>query len=188
MSDFIKKHGNIWGDDPSSLLKEYDYHLELTNKLDNLSVENFNREALYEIVLWKLSRFPYVDDNLLQELKGIAEIKQKEHVKARSIIEKLLKSSGVRLPMASTILRFLNPNAFQIIDDRAYRVLFPGKPKYPSKPAKVTDDYVKTSIDLYFEYLDELHIVSSEKLPFNLSDRILYKLDILLGNNIGEKT
>jgi hypothetical protein len=129
-----------------------------------------------------------VKDSLLQELKNIALIEPSRHEMARPTLEKLLRSSGVALPMASTILRFLNPNAFQIIDDRAYRVLLPGKPKYPSKPAKVTDHYVKTSIDLYFEYLDELHNVSSEKLPFNLSDRILYKLDILLGNNIGEKT
>jgi hypothetical protein len=89
--------------------------------------------------------------------------------------------------MASTILRFLNPKTFQIIDDRAYRVLLPREAKYPSKPNKLTETYVTTSIEVYFKYLDELHKVSSRKLPFHMADRILYQLDIELGNAIGSR-
>jgi hypothetical protein len=89
--------------------------------------------------------------------------------------------------MASTILRFLNPQTFQIIDDRSYRVLCPKKPKYPSKPPTLNDYYVDTSVELYCEYLDELHRVASKNLPFDLADRILYRLDILLGNAIGTR-
>jgi len=89
--------------------------------------------------------------------------------------------------MASTILRFINPSVFQIIDDRAYRVLFDGEAKYPTKPVKITDKYINTSIDIYFKYLNELHRVCSEELPFEFADRILYKLDIQLGNKIGDK-
>jgi len=40
---------------------------------------------------------------------------------------------------------------------------------------------------MYFDYLDELRKVASEKLPFELADRILYQLDIELGNKIGQK-
>lgn len=190
MDEFIEKHKEIWGNDPTSLLEKYDYHLELTKKLDALSVDDFNREILYEIVLWKLSRFPYINDALLNKLKGIADIEPTKHESAREVLENLLRSSGVALPMASTILRFINPKSFQIIDDRAYRVLFPGQAKYPSKPAKITNGYIKNSIDIYFQYLDKLHEVSSKKLPFEKADRILYQLDILLGNTIGssEKT
>ena len=187
MSDFIEKHNEIWGDDPTSLLKNYDYHPALTEKLDGLKIEDFNRQALYEIVLWKLSRFPYIENALLEELKEIARIEPKMHKRAKGTLEKLLRSSGVALPMASTILRFIKPESFQIIDDRAYRVLLPGQAKYPSKPAKITAGYIKTSIDIYFRYLDKLHEIASPKLPFCQADRILYQLDILLGNSIGSR-
>ncbi|MCB1676005.1 MAG: hypothetical protein KDI01_06925 [Halioglobus sp.] len=90
--------------------------------------------------------------------------------------------------MASTILRFLNPRVFQIIDDRAYRVLLPGREKYPTKPARITDGYVKKSVAIYFDYLNELWGIASDKLPFENADRILYQLDITLGNNIGKTT
>lgn len=189
MSDIIEKYKEVWGDDPRILLNKYNYHPALTKKLDHLNVENFNKEVLYEIVLWKLSRFPYIEPSLMEDLKSVAKLKPKEHKHAKDILEKLLRSSGVALPMASSILRFLNPTVFQIIDDRAYRVLLPGEAKYPSKPAKITDKYIKTSITIYFKYLDELHKIASqsERLPFEQADRILYQLDILIGNNIGDK-
>lgn len=97
----------------------------------------------------------------------------------------MLKSPEIALPMASTILRFLNPSVFQIIDDRVYRIVRPKKPKYPAKPQKVNERYLTSSSEIYFEYLDELHKRSSAKLPFEKADRILYELDIKLGNKIG---
>ena len=188
MSDFIKEYSDQWGNNPASLLEEYDYHPELTGELDELDVEQFNYETLYKIVLWKLSRFPYITDELVNELKGIKDIQPKEHQNARDILGKFLRTPGIALPMASTILRFINPNAFQIIDDRAYRVLLPGKAKYPSKPQKITDSYINKSAEIYFNYLDRMHEICSEKLPFDKADRILYQLDVKLGNKIGEKT
>lgn len=142
MSDFIEEYSQQWGDDPSSLLDEYDYHPELTAELDELEADEFDHEILYKIVLWKLSRFPYVTDEVVGELKGIADIETGKHQEARGILKKLLRTPGIALPMASTIVRFINPNTFQIIDDRAYRVLFPGEAKYPSKPQKITDGYI----------------------------------------------
>lgn len=185
MNTFIEQHKDFWGDDPSSLMEEYNYHPELTEELDSLTPDFLNKEQIYKIVLWKLNRFPYISNELMYMLKGVATIKPKKHKEAESMIRELLKTSGIALPMASTILRFINPNAFQIIDDRAYRVLLPGEPKYPSKPQKSISTYVEKSIDIYFKYLDRIHEISNENLPFSQADRILYQLDIKLGNKIG---
>lgn len=74
MNNFIKKYTNIWEDDPKKLMLEYNYQSDLTSKLDDLSTEFFDRETLYEIVLWKLNRFPQIDDNLLEDLKILASL------------------------------------------------------------------------------------------------------------------
>ena len=60
---------------------------------------------------------------------------------------------------------------------------------YPSKPANGAslDRYLTNSVDIYFKYLDAMHEIVSERLPFNLADRILYQLDIALGNKIGDR-
>jgi hypothetical protein len=187
VSDFVERYRNIWGEDPRSLLKRYKNQPELTKKLDSLHGEAFSREVLYEIVLWKLSRFPSITSDLIEEMKSITKLQPPNHEAARETLGKLLRSTGVALPMASTLLRFLNPSVFQIIDDRAYRMLLPGKPKYPSKPKTMTDDYVHTSTDIYFTYLNELRRISSETFPFESADRILYLLDLSLGNKIGQK-
>ncbi|TGL80874.1 hypothetical protein [Leptospira yasudae] len=188
MKNILKEYEYIWGEDPQSILTNYSYQTEVTQKLDNLNIEEFNRESLYEIILWKLDRSVDISSEFIQELKFIATIKAREHFKAHALLEKLLRISGIALPMASTILRFLNPKVFQIIDDRAFRVVFPtGTKKYPTKPSPLNDSYIENSIKIYFEYLDTLHSLCSERLPFHLADRILYQLDIALGNKIGSK-
>ncbi|PJZ76318.1 hypothetical protein [Leptospira neocaledonica] len=188
MENIIKKYDYIWGDDPQSILANYSYQNETTKKLDNLDVSDFNRESLYEILLWKLDRSIDISTELIQELKYVTTIKEKEHFQVRGILEKLLRVSGIGLPMASTILRFLNPRVFQIIDDRVFRIVFPkGRKKYPAKPFPLNDKYIENSIEIYFEYLDILLLLCSQKLPFYMADRILYQLDIALGNRIGSK-
>ena len=189
---FIKKYDKKWKEDPKNLRENYEYQKCLTKKLDKLKPANFDREILYEIVLWKLNRFPCVDDELIEELIGVASIRPKAHRKngkAEEVLDKLLRCKGVALPMASTILRFLNPKTFQIIDERAYRIICPGK-KYPKKPGKVTDGYVKRSICIYFNYLDalhEVHKISPKKYPFDVLDRILYLIDKGQDNKLGQK-
>ena len=72
--------------------------------------------------------------------------------------------------MASTILRFRNPNVYQIIDQRAYRVIY-GKPLPNSQNAE-------KNITLYFKYLCAIHIICKKKgVDFKTADRILYMLD-----------
>lgn len=183
----LASHKNVLPVHPVNLLLDYSYQPALTKKLDSLKPNDFNREALYEMVLWKINRFPEVSNDLIDELKGLSILKNGEHGLAKVTLEKLLKCRGIALPMASSILRFINPKTFQIIDDRAYRVLMPGENKYPSKPANnITEKYINNSIAIYFNYLDALIKVSSQELPFHLLDRILYQLDIRIGNKIGE--
>jgi len=186
MNSFIDRYKEQWGDNPRDLLDKYDYHKELTAELDDLEAGEFDYETLYKIVLWKVSRFPYVSADLLDRLKSVATIEPRKHKECEGLLSELLKTKGIALPMASTILRFLNPKAFQIIDDRAYRVLLPGEPKYPNKPQKISEGYIKKSIGIYFNYLSKLHEVANDSLPFNEADRILYQLDIKLGNKVGE--
>jgi len=187
-NEVVKKYEHVWGGDPSNLLAGYVYQPELTRKLDALVPGALNRESFYEIILWKLNRFPQINDELLNNLKGVSSIEPKAHRRAKSILREMLQCQGIALPMASTILRFLNPNAFQIIDDRVYRIVHPGMPKYPAKPEKINEHYLDNSESIYFDYLDELHNLACEKLPFSSADRILYELDIKLGNKIGYKT
>lgn len=187
MTAIIKKYNHIWNNDPSTLLSEYNYQPKLTAKLDALRPKDLTTEIFYEIVLWKLSRFPQVTPNLLAQLKEVATIRPKDHRTASPQLRALLATPGVALPMASTVLRFLNPDTFQIIDDRVYRITHPGKAKYPLKPTKVSEKFLKTSEKIYFDYLDELHKQSSDRLPFRFADRILYQLDIKLGNKIGDE-
>ncbi|NYE60726.1 hypothetical protein FHW58_001878 [Duganella sp. 1224] len=187
MSGIIEQYKAIWGDDPRQLLDGYTYQPVLTRKLDALDPAALNAELFYEIVLWKLNRFPHVDPALLAELREVAKIAPGHHEQARPVLRRLLQTEGIALPMASTILRFLNPQAFQIIDDRVYRVIFPDRHKYPAKPAKLNERYLDKSATIYFEYLDELHKHASDKLPFSEADRILYLLDIKLDNKIGGK-
>jgi thermostable 8-oxoguanine DNA glycosylase len=185
MNDFTKKYSKIWKDDPKKLLKSYDYQLELTKQLDNLSIDKFDRKIFYEIILWKLNRYPQIDNTLIEKLKPLSSLKPKEHYKSKQLLKELLSCRGIRLPMASTILRFINPNVFQIIDDRVFRVL-ELEGKIPTKPKNINNNYLEKSCEIYFHYLDRLRDICNEKLPFEDSDRILYLLDIKLENKIGD--
>jgi hypothetical protein len=186
MSSLVDQYASVWGTNPREILREYAYQPELTAKLDALNASNLNEERFYEIVLWKLNRFPRLASGLLGELRTISTLKQGEHRCADSQLKALLQCPGIALPMASTVLRFVAPEVFQIIDDRVYRIVFPGRAKYPSKPLKSSAAYLQASSTIYFDYLDELHRQACEVLPFRDADRILYQLDIKLGNEIGD--
>jgi hypothetical protein len=186
MNNIIDRYQAIWGDNPLQLLDKYSYQVELTKKLDSLNPADLDIEMLYEIVLWKLNRFPRIDSALLGELRKVADIAPKSHRQSQAVLRRLLQTPGIALPMASTILRFLNPGAFQIIDDRVYRIVCPGKAKYPAKPQNASERFLVSSETIYFDYLDMLHQLASDKLPFAHADRVLYELDIALGNKIGD--
>jgi len=148
-------------------LPEFKYQKELTEKLDNKK-DDFTYETMLEIVLWKTNRFPEIDNDLIIKINELR--KGYNENLSDSILIKLLDSKGFDLPMASTFLRFIDADYFQIIDQRVYRTLYGKNLKIPfSKPKKV---------ELYKKYLIDLkQVCVAHNIPFSKSDRILYLLD-----------
>lgn len=159
------------GDRPIlEFLSDFSVYPELTTKLDSPDLE-FNENVIHEIVLWKLGRYVKIPPSTQAELGNLKSLKQGEHRKAASVLEKLLSCNGVRLPMASTFLRFANPSVFQIYDRHICRALTGAfsavAPKDPSK-----------ALSLYWTFLDELvKLCINMKIPFKDSDRILFEFD-----------
>jgi thermostable 8-oxoguanine DNA glycosylase len=80
---------------------------------------------LRQVSLWKSDRTLNVSDETLAKL---AELSAKTNVTiddpiVKEVLEMLMDSQGIGLPMASSIIKFINPNVFPIIDIRAYRAL-----------------------------------------------------------------
>ena len=155
---------------------EFNYQEALTKKLDS-STENFSQEKLNEIVLWKVNRYAEFGESLIELINSIDKNETKIDVdKTREILKGLLKTSGVQLAMASTILRYRNPNIYQIIDQRVYRVIYENQilelNTYPS------EKNLNFQIELYIKYLYDLSNVCIDlKIPFDKSDRILFMAD-----------
>lgn len=162
---------------------EFNYQKSLTNKLDS-DICNFDQNKLNEIVLWKVNRYAQFDDKLIMMINSIdrndSEINM---VKTRLVLKELLKTNGVQLAMASTILRFRNPNIYQIIDQRVYRLIYKNKilniNTYPS------EKNLKFQIELYIKYLNDLRETCLNfDIPFSKSDRILFMVDKRLNKKV----
>lgn len=167
-------------------LDAYSYQPELTARLDAIgSKTHISRETAYEVVLWKLDRFVEFSDTLLGEINSVASLQPHERDRAEPVLFSLLKTRGISLPMASTILRFRNPECFQIIDERAYRQALPqGEPLRP-KPPKLTTGWLSHSAKVYFAYLGRLDEIARHcGVDFKLLDRALYQADIDAGHQI----
>lgn len=149
-------------------LKRYKFQPELTLKLDHM--KDFTELTLLEIILWKTNRYPEFDIQLLSELKAL-KINCDRSI-AESLLRKLLGLRGFDLPMASTVLRFIRPDEFQIIDQRVYRFITPDVDvlKLPYN--------IDKKVLFYFDYLERLKLVcSTYGVPFEVSDRIFYQAD-----------
>jgi hypothetical protein len=151
----------------------------LTEHLDNQSELNFNQEIINEIVLWKVNRYVSIQESAwfkdFNDLKDIISIESNEE-KIKIILEKMLRTHGIRLPMASTFLRFRNPKVFQIIDARTFRVIF-GDNEEKKKKYDANNEIDR--IEVYFDYLIELRKECVRKsIEFFEADRILYQFDI----------
>ena len=153
-------------------LKRYDYQPNLTPKLDQLGDTPFGQHLINEIVLWKVDRYVSLGDDLVVDVDGVRNLKTGEHRRAESILRLLLRTRGVDLPMASTILRFRNPHAFQIIDRHAYRAVYGRRyGLYQTTP-------IERKLQVYFDYLDELQkLCKSRRVAFETIDRLLYIFD-----------
>ena len=165
--------------DSKVFLSDYEYQPALTDKLDKLDEETFNQELLNEILLWKVNRYATFDKEILDQIDSVKDYKLGEHRKGMNVLHGLLKIKGVDIAMASTILRFRNPEVYQIIDRHAYRAVYGSKyPLYPS-----SSPYQK--VDLYFDYLDELITIAEEKgIEFKTIDRLLYEFDKQLNGKL----
>ncbi|GAB3756218.1 hypothetical protein [Spirosoma pomorum] len=148
----------------------YNYQKELTVKLDDLD-DVFTQETINEIVLWKVNRYVALDDGTLSIFNLINKSDSTINIElTREILGCLLQQKGIRLPMASTMLRFKNPAIYQIIDQRVYRFVYGEELPYSTN--------VKKQIDLYLDYLKRLkESCNLRNIPFELSDRILYSMD-----------
>ncbi len=152
-------------------LEKYNYQPKLTAKLDELN-KDFDQEIINQIVLWKVNRFAEIDNETLILINSIN--KDSENLNENlttQILVNLLTTNGIKLAMASTILRFKNPKIYQIIDQRVYRIIYGETlPKYFSS--------IEKQISLYLKYLIDLKNVCTERgINFELSDRIIYELD-----------
>lgn len=162
----IKTFDDIEVDDFESFNKKI-YQSDLTKKLDQ-GIEVLNQDIVNEIVLWKVNRYAHLSQSTLDQLNDLKHIDDKN--KVIDVIVNLLAEDGIRLPMASTILRFLLPERFQIIDQRAYRIIYGRRLILPIE--------LKDQVLLYLKYLEKLKSISEERgMEFKNADRILYYLD-----------
>jgi len=167
----VQKAAEFRGD-LKAFLKDYRFQPSLTERLDRLEGIDFRQDLVNEIVLWKVNRYVSVSQSLMKELDNLKILPQGEHRKSKSVLNRLLNTHGVDLPMASTFLRFRNPDVFQIIDRHAYRAVY-------GSPFKLyTATSTERKMDTYFMYLDELlSLCRSRCLEFRTVDRLLYIFD-----------
>jgi len=170
MKDELNTVESLRGKSMSEFLDDFKYQKELTKKLDHHDGE-FDQSLLNEILLWKVNRYALADDKciaLMNQISRTATELDKDTTKEALL--SLLETKGIRLPVASTVLRFRNPEIYQILDQRVYRFLYGSPMKIPTN--------TESQIDYYLQYLDDLRLKCSEfEVPFNMSDRILYQAD-----------
>ena len=159
MKKTILNHKTIFNTD-FNVEKEdlkFKYQEQLTNKLDS-NTTDFDQNILNEIVLWKVNRYASFDDETIALINSIKKEDSKINIELTSnILTKLLKTKGVQLAMASTILRFKNPEIYQIIDQRVYRII------YENQELKLNtflnEKNINARIELYYKYLIDLRLV-----------------------------
>jgi thermostable 8-oxoguanine DNA glycosylase len=152
---------------------DYKYQEELTRKLDEID-SDFNQDIINEIVLWKTNRFSWIDAKTMILINQIKKDDKELNLSlTKEILRNLLAKSqkGFRLAMASTILRFKNPNIYQIIDQRVYRFIF-------NEELNISEDNVDKMIEVYFAYLEKLKEESNNhQIDFKMADRVFYSMD-----------
>jgi len=129
---------------------------------------------LNELLLWKANRNIKIDTSTIKLLNSIdIQNTEMDKEKTTKILEELLNTKGVRLVLASTILEYYNPDIYQIIDKRIYRLLYEKKIdlKYNKKyPQSDWSDH----IILYFKYLKDLREACvKHSVSFTNSDQVL---------------
>ena len=172
------------GESAADLLKKYRYQPELTAKLDALAPGRISHETLLEIVLWKTNRYPSIPESARRKVSVVRRLGPGQHRRGEKALRALLCIDYIRLPMASAILRFANPEVFQIIDVRALRVLLPSERLPSYRPQTINERYLENCVNLYLSYVDAVREISGPGMAFRDADRILYQLDKALGHSI----
>ena len=150
----------------------------LKEDLDKLQGKELTLFDIYRITLWKIARYPFMTPETLADLNLLKDEKTFDEDKTKAVLDKLLNTKGVGLPMASTYLRFINPDVYQIIDVRAYRAAF----DYENDESdyKYEDNHSKT--ETYIDYLQKLREIEKNgyhglSTAFCNLDRFLYNFD-----------
>lgn len=161
----------------------FNYQKELTPILD-LKNSDFDQQIINEILLWKLNRYAKISSQALDLINEI-DISTDEINEdlTREVLKQLLLTKGIQLPMASTILRFRNKKIYQIIDQRVFRIIYPGKKLKINPTLNVKN--ISIQVDLYIQYLNDLKKVCHQfRIEFENVDRILYMADKRINSNI----
>jgi len=156
----------------------------LTEELDTIGSQDFDELTVLKIILWKVHRYAELGDDLLKQLNEVKSLGREKREDAKPLLEALLKTPGIDLPMASTLLRFRNPAVFQIIDQRAYRSVMLNEDKYPLH----TTSSVERKVEVYFAYLEAVdELCEIKDIKFIEADRILYQFDKEENKNLKER-
>lgn len=130
---------------------------------------SITEDDLRRVSLWKSGRVLSVSKKTLEKLNELSaknDVKLNDEV-VKEVIENLVTSQGIGFPMASAILKFINPTIFPIIDVRAYRALT------GQKPYSATYSYEK-----YINYAERVSKISKElNRPLSEIDEQLYCYD-----------
>jgi len=169
----------------NELIEKYDYEdgtpifQRLTQKSRVAVPDDY--DIINMIVLWKLNRVVHIASETIEYINAVANRVQTPSQAiadpdVRECIRELVNSRGVRLPMASTIMHFYAPDAFAIVDERAYRQAC-GQTLDPAAGWDVYADYLHACMDLCL----------ANGIPFRQVDKVLYQLDIEEGNRLGRR-
>jgi hypothetical protein len=128
-------------------------------------------DVINAIVLWKINREVSVSLETVEFLNSMAGSVATPEEALRNaevplLVKDLIESRGIGLPVASAILKQYCPNAFPIIDQRAYFVLY-GE-KLP----------MNAGVDVYLDYMGRCASLATEhRIPFEKVDEVLYQID-----------
>ena len=99
----------------------YDDGTDIRKRVSAAEVDDYreNRDIINEIVLWKMNRRPQVTEELIDAIFSLKENKTPLQAlsdeKTAKVVEKLLQTKGMQLPMASTVLHFYYPEVFLLL-------------------------------------------------------------------------
>lgn len=159
----------------------YDHGDKISACIKNNKKIEEQQDIINKIILWKINRQAEPKVSVLEKLVHVHEIqlndlctnKKETEDRVKDLLISLIETKGIRLPMASTILHFYNPETFPIIDQRAYREL------YEKEAPRFTED---NSCDIYVKYIKDCYKYWEDNckcvgIEFSDIDKILYQLD-----------